>query len=145
MKSWGWSLEIHNSGEKLLLPNKQTWAVYIVWNPGCCFFFISEKYSAKKCKNNLQMLKRTHDIQVLSLVVRVRASRGARHGGPSMDGGGTGGHPRTQLACLEAPEQFFVGATQTFLLVALFLHIHLQVGVLLWELPDQEKAQKWSC
>lgn len=59
------------------------------------------------------------------------ASRGTRHGGRSMDGGGTGGHPRTQLARLEAPEQFFVGATQTLLLVALFLHIHLQVGVLL--------------
>lgn len=58
-----------------------------------------------------------------------------------MDGGGTGGHPRTQLARLEAPEQFLVGATQSFLLFALFLHIHLQVGVLLRELPEEEKAQ----
>lgn len=56
-----------------------------------------------------------------------------------MDGGGTGGHPRTQIACLEAPKQFFVSATQTFLLITLFLHIHLQVGVLLRELPDKEK------
>lgn len=58
-----------------------------------------------------------------------------------MDGGGTGGHPRTQLARLKAPEQFFVGAAQALLLIALLLHIHLQVGVLLRELPDQEKPR----
>lgn len=78
-------------------------------------------------------------------MVRVRASRGTRHGGWSMVGGGSGRHPRTQLARLEAPQQFFVGATQTFLLVALFLHVHLQVGVLLRELPGGEKAQKSNC
>lgn len=59
-----------------------------------------------------------------------------------MDGGGTGGHPRTQIACLEAPKQFFVSATQTFLLIALLLHVHLQVGVLLRELPDRETPRK---
>lgn len=54
-----------------------------------------------------------------------------------MEWGGTGGHPGTQVARLEAPKQFFVGATQAFLLVALLLHVHLQVGVLLRELPGQ--------
>lgn len=58
-----------------------------------------------------------------------------------MDGGGSGGHPRTQIARLEAPKQFFVSATQTFLLIALFLHIHLQVGVLLRELPDKGESR----
>lgn len=58
-----------------------------------------------------------------------------------MDGGGAGGHPRTQLARLEAPEQFFVGAAQALLLIALLLHVHLQVGVLLRELPDQEEPR----
>lgn len=52
-----------------------------------------------------------------------------------MDGGGAGGHARAQLACLKTPQQFLIGAAQTLLLVALLLHIHLQVGILLRELP----------
>lgn len=55
-----------------------------------------------------------------------------------MDGGGGGGHVRAQLACLKTPQQFLVGATQPLLLVALLLHVHLQVGILLGELPEKE-------
>lgn len=57
-----------------------------------------------------------------------------------MDGGGAGGHARAQLACLKTPEQFLVGATQPLLLVALLLHVHLQVGVLLRELSNEEEG-----
>lgn len=143
MNSGGWSLEIYHSREKHLLLKTNVDCVFD--RVKSYFFFILEKHSTKRFRNNLQMFKkkktRKNDIQVLSLVVWVRASRGTWHGGKSMDGGGTGGHPRTQLACLEAPKQFFVSATQTFFLIALFLHIHLQVGVLLRELPDKENRR----
>lgn len=142
MNSRGWSLEIHHSREKHLLPNTDVDCLLDCVKSYFFFVFISEKHSTKRFRNSPQMLKkRKNDIQVLSLVVGVRASRGTWHGGRSMDGGGTGGHPRTQFACLQAPKQFFVSATQTFLLIALFLHIHLQVGVLLRELPDKEKPR----
>lgn len=59
-----------------------------------------------------------------------------------MDGGGAGGHPRAQLARLETPQQFLISATQTLLLVALLLHVHLQVGVLLRELPEKEEGRR---
>lgn len=52
-----------------------------------------------------------------------------------MEGGGARGHSGAELARLEAPQQLLVGATQPLLLVALLLHVHLQVGVLLRELP----------
>ena len=60
-------------------------------------------------------------------MVRVWAGRGA---------------VRTQLACLETPQQFFIGATQPLLLIALLLNIHLQVGVFFRELPEEEKETK---
>ena len=55
-----------------------------------------------------------------------------------MDGGRAGGHARAQLACLKTPQQFLIGAAQPLLLVALLLHVHLQVGILLRELPDRD-------
>ena len=55
-----------------------------------------------------------------------------------MDGGGAGGHARAQLACLKTPQQFLIGAAQPFLLVALLLHVYLQVGILLRELPNRD-------
>lgn len=75
-------------------------------------------------------------------MVGVRAGGGARSRGWVVDGGGAGGHVWTQLACLQTPQQLFVGATQTLLLFALHLHVHLQVGVLFRELPEVEKGQK---
>lgn len=57
-----------------------------------------------------------------------------------MDGGGAGGHARAQLACLKTPQQFLISATQPLLLVAFLLHVHLQVGVLLRELSEQEEG-----
>lgn len=59
-----------------------------------------------------------------------------------MEGGGARGHPGAELARLEAPQQLLVGATQPLLLVALLLHVHLQVGVLLRELPFQREQRK---
>lgn len=73
-------------------------------------------------------------------MVGVRPSGGTRPGGGSVEGGGAGGHPRAELARLEAPQQLLVGATQPLLLVALLLHVHLQVGVLLRELPCQREG-----
>lgn len=64
-------------------------------------------------------------------MVGVRTGGGARARGRPVDGGGAGGHAGAQLARLEAPQQLLVGAAQTLLLVALLLHVHLQVGVLL--------------
>lgn len=64
-------------------------------------------------------------------MVGVRAGRGTRSRRGSMDGGGAGGHPWAQLARLKTPQQFLIGATQALLLIALLLHVHLQVGVLL--------------
>lgn len=61
-----------------------------------------------------------------------------------MEGGGAGGHPRAQIARLETPQQLLVGATQTLLLVALLLHVHLQVGVLLRELSEGEGQNEWD-
>lgn len=55
-----------------------------------------------------------------------------------MDWGGAGGHVRTQLASLQPPQQLLVGATEALLLVALLLHVHLQVSILLRELPEEE-------
>lgn len=77
-----------------------------------------------------------------SLMVGVWAGRGTWSRGGSMDGGGAGGHPRAQLARLETPQQFLISATQTLLLVALLLHVHLQVGVLLRELPEKEEGRR---
>lgn len=64
-------------------------------------------------------------------MVGVGAGGRAWHRGGPMDGGAGGRHARTQLARLQAPQQLLVGATQALLLVALLLHVHLQVGVLL--------------
>lgn len=68
MNSHGWSLEIHHSREKHLLPSAK-----VDWLLDCVkyyFFFISEKYSTKRFRNNHQMFKkRKNDIQVPSLVV----------------------------------------------------------------------------
>lgn len=64
--------------------------------------------------------------------------------GGSVEGGGAGGHPRAQIARLETPQQLLVGATQALLLVALLLHVHLQVGVLLRELPKGEGRNRWD-
>lgn len=77
-----------------------------------------------------------------SLMVGVRPSGRTRSGGGSVEGGGAGGHPGAELARLEAPQQLLVGATQPLLLVALLLHVHLQVGVLLRELPFLEGGVK---
>lgn len=76
-----------------------------------------------------------------SLVVGVRAGRGTWFGAGSVDGGCAGGHPGAQLACLEAPHQLLVCAAEALLLVALLLHVHLQVGVLLRQLPGEEEEQ----
>lgn len=48
-----------------------------------------------------------------------------------MDGRRAGRHARAQLSGLKTPEQFLISATQTLLLVALLLHVHVQVGVFL--------------
>lgn len=74
-------------------------------------------------------------------MVGVWAGRGAWAGGGSMDRGGAGGHARAQLAGLKTPQQFLVSATQTLLLVALLHHVHLQVGIILRELPEEDEAQ----
>ena len=75
-------------------------------------------------------------------MVGVRAGGGALSGRGSMDRGGAGGHARAQLARLKAPQQLLVGATQTLLLVALLLHVHLKVGVLLGELSEEEDEEE---
>ncbi len=77
---------------------------------------------------------------IVSLMVGVWAGRGARCGGGSMDGGGAGRHARAQLARLKTPQQFLISATQPLLLVALFLHVHLQVSILLRELPEKRET-----
>lgn len=90
--------------------------------------------------------KRKHLIRELpyraSLVVGVWARRGAWSGDGSMDGGGAGGHARAQLARLETPQQLLIVATQPLLLVALLLHVHLQVGILLGELSGEEGGRE---
>lgn len=55
-----------------------------------------------------------------------------------MDGGRGGRHARAQLARLKTPQQFLISATQPLLLVALLLHVHLQVGIFLRELSEEE-------
>lgn len=72
-------------------------------------------------------------------MVGVRAGRRAWSREGAMEGGGAGGHVRAQFACLKTPQQLLVVATQTFLLVALLLHVHLQVSIILRELPEEEK------
>ena len=64
------------------------------------------------------------------LVVGVRACRGGGVGEGLVDGGGAQGHVGAELPRLEAPQELLVGATQALLLLALLLHMHLQVGVL---------------
>lgn len=68
-------------------------------------------------------------------MVGVWACRGGWSGGGAVNWGGRWGHVGAELACLETPQQLLVGATQTLLLFALLLHVNLQVGVLLCELP----------
>lgn len=77
-------------------------------------------------------------------MVRVWTCGGGRSGGGAVDGGGRGGHVGAQLAGLEAPQQLLVGAAQTLLLLALLLHVNLQVGVLLGQLPEKEKFSFFS-
>lgn len=77
----------------------------------------------------------------VSLMVGVWTGRGARSRDGSMEGGGAGGHARAQLARLKTPQQFLISATQPLLLVALLLHVHLQVGILLRELPEKKEGQ----
>lgn len=64
-------------------------------------------------------------------MVGVGAGRGPRSRGGSMDRGGAGGHPWAQFARLKTPQQFLISATQALLLIALLLHVHLQVGIFL--------------
>lgn len=71
-------------------------------------------------------------------MVRVWTCGGARSRRGVVNRGGSGGHVGAQLACLEAPQQLLVGATQTLLLFALLLHVNLQVGVLFSELPEEK-------
>lgn len=71
----------------------------------------------------------------------VRARGGAGSRGGAVDGGGGGGHAGAQLARLEAPQQLLVGPAQALLLVALLLYVHLEVGVLLRQLPEWRKRE----
>lgn len=73
-----------------------------------------------------------------SLMVGVWTGRRALPRRWPMDGGGAGGHARAELPRLKTPQQFFIGATQPLLLVALLLHVHLQVCILLRELSEEE-------
>lgn len=103
-------------------------------------------HSAKSLKNTSGMPdKRKRLIQELpvrvSLMVGVWAGWRTWSGGGPMEGGGAGGYTRTQLACLKTPQQFLVIATQPLLLVALLLHVDLQVGVMFGELPEQEEGK----
>lgn len=66
----------------------------------------------------------------VSLMVGVWAGRRARSRERPVDGRGAGGHTRTQLARLKAPQQLLVVATQPLLLVAFLFHVDLQAGVI---------------
>jgi len=68
-------------------------------------------------------------------VVGAWACRGGGVREGLVDGGGAWGHVGAELARLETPQELLVGATQALLLLALLLHVHLQVGVLLRQLP----------
>lgn len=81
----------------------------------------------------------------VSLMVGVWTGRGAWYRGGSMDRGGAGRHSRAQLACLKAPQQFLIGATQTLLLIAFLLHVHLQVSIVFRELSREDMRGILPC
>lgn len=58
-----------------------------------------------------------------------------------MHGGARGGHVGAQFARLQAPHQLLIGAAQPLLLVGLLLHVLVQVGVLLRQLPGGEDGK----
>lgn len=57
MNSRGWSLEVHYSREKHLLPKTNVDCLLNCVKSDFFFLFISEKHSTKRFCNNLQMFK----------------------------------------------------------------------------------------
>ena len=63
-------------------------------------------------------------------MVGVRACRGGGVREGLVDGGGAWGHVGAEFPRLETPQELLISATQALLLLALLLHMHLQVGIL---------------
>ena len=69
--------------------------------------------------------------------LNVRGRVGAGSG--SVERGARGGHAGAQVPRLQAPEQLLIVAAQALLLIGLLLHVFMQVGILLRQLPGGEQ------